>query len=89
MPTELDALTLRCLRGAAEMTAGLGLLLLTVAERMAGPPEERESEEPAEGAALLGSELRCIVEDTIGPASERLEELIERWMPPAGAPERP
>jgi hypothetical protein len=78
MLEEMDPLTVRCLKGAAEMMAGLGALLLLIAER----------EEPEKGAALFSSELRCIVADTIQPARLRLEELAERTEDPEEPAER-
>ncbi len=87
MASELDLSTLEPVRGAADIMAGLQRLLLGLAERAGSEPGPPENETPEEGAALFGAELRCIVEDTIGPAIERLEGLIADWTPQPDRPE--
>jgi hypothetical protein len=69
------------------MLDGLRRILLGLAARLGGEPAEAESEAPEEGAALLGSELRCIIEDTIVPALRRLEALIDEWAPADAGPD--
>jgi hypothetical protein len=81
MATTPDPSILEPLRAAAVMLDGLRRILLGLAARLGGEPAEAESEAPEEGAALLGSELRCIIEDTLVPAIRRLEALIEEWAP--------
>lgn len=81
MPAELDRSFLETLRAATEIVAGLQRLLLAVVDRLDLEPPEPEREEPEEGERLLGSELRCIVADTVSPAIQRLEALIEEWVP--------
>jgi hypothetical protein len=74
-----DPSILEPLRAVAVMLGGLRRILLGLAERLGGEPAE--AEEPEEGVALLGSELRCIIEDALGPAIRRLEALIEERTP--------
>jgi hypothetical protein len=83
MAQEVDLSILDPVRALADMTAGFRRLFLSLAERLeAGAPRaDLGIEEPEEGAALLASELRCVVEDALNPALRRLEKLIEEWTP--------
>jgi hypothetical protein len=72
--------TLELLRAVTSILGGVRGLVLAEAERLAPAAStvlegEEESDEPEEGAALLGSEIRCIVRDQIEPAIQALKGL--------------
>jgi len=68
--------TLEFLRAVTSILGGVRGLALAEAERLAPAAEEtEENDEPEEGAALLGSEIRCIVRDQIEPAIRALKGL--------------
>jgi hypothetical protein len=75
--------TLELLRAVTSILGGVRGLALAEAERLApaastmseGAEEPEDTDEPEEGAALLGSEIRCIVRDQIEPAIQALKGL--------------
>jgi hypothetical protein len=81
----VDSSFLELLRAATLMLDGVRRLLLSRAVRLAEERRALESEEPEQGGALLASELRCVVEDTLNPAVRRLEALLDEWAPPPSA----
>jgi hypothetical protein len=84
LPEEIDLSILDVVRGLGDVLAGFSRLLLSHAERLGGEPAEPEqfsTEEPEQGAALLASELRCLVTDAIEPALARAEALLTEWTP--------
>ena len=68
--------TFELLRAVTSILGGVRGLALAAAERL-NPliSTAEESDEPEEGAALLGSEIRCIVRDQIEPAIQALKGL--------------
>jgi hypothetical protein len=87
MPAEIDPSFLEPLRGAAGMLEGLCRLVLALVARLEAAPAERESDALEEGAALLATELRCVVVDALDPALRSLEALIESRVPRPGSGE--
>jgi hypothetical protein len=69
--------TLELLRAVTSILGGVRGLALAAAERLAPASSMRpeDSDEPEEGAALLGSEIRCIVRDQIEPAIRAMKGL--------------
>lgn len=69
--------TLELLRAVTAILGGIQGLALAEAERLApvAAATLEENDEPEEGAALLGSEIRCIVKDQIEPAIRALKGL--------------
>jgi hypothetical protein len=69
--------TLELLRAVTSILGGVRGLALAEAERLAPAAAMtlEESDEPEEGAALLGSQIRCIVRDQIEPAVQALRGL--------------
>jgi hypothetical protein len=78
----VDGSVLELLRAATLMLDGVRRLLLLRAVRLGEERTALENEEPEEGEALLASEIRCVVEDTLNPAVRRLEALLDEWAPP-------
>jgi len=84
MPEEIFPSVVEALRGLVDVVSGTRQLIVAVASRLPESPT-REDESPEEGAALLGSALRCIVSDQIDPAITSLERLIEAALEMASA----
>jgi len=87
MSEEVELSVAEVLRGLVDVVSGSRLLILAVVSRL---PESAapEDETPEEGAALVGSALRCIVNDQIDPAIRSLESLIEAALEaPSSEPE--
>jgi hypothetical protein len=80
---EIKPSTLEPVRALVDVMTGFRRLFVSLAGRLEGetPVADPHSDAPEEGAALLASELRCLVEDAISPAIHRLEMLIEEWTP--------
>jgi hypothetical protein len=86
LPQEIDLSILDVVRGLEDILAGFSRLFLSHAVRLEGEPagpEPPDTEEPEQGAALLASDLRCLVADAIEPARGRLGALLTEWTPPA------
>jgi hypothetical protein len=69
--------TLELLRAVAAILRGVRGLAMAEAERLAPAAAAtlEESDEPEEGRALLGSQIRCIVKDQVEPAIQALKGL--------------
>jgi len=75
MPSD-TARALQLLRAVTSILGGVRRFVLAEAERLAPAVSiAEENDEPEEGAALLGSEIRCIVRDQIEPAIQALKGL--------------
>jgi hypothetical protein len=88
-PPEIEPADLELLRALVPLLAGVRGFALSLAGKLAPPdvepqdesPEEDPEEDPEQGLEILGADLRCIVIDTIDPAIQRLEALIEEHAP--------
>jgi hypothetical protein len=88
-PPEIEPADLELLRALVPILAGVRGFALSLARKLAPAPAEPQDESPEEaleqdleqGLELLGADLRCIVIDTIDPAIQRLEALIEECAP--------
>jgi len=81
--------TLEPARALVDVMAGFRRLFVSLVDGLEGeiPVADPHSDAPEEGAALLATELRCLMEDAISPAIRRLETLIEEWTPHLGPAE--
>jgi hypothetical protein len=86
-PPEIEPADLELLRALVPLLAGVRGFALSLAGKLAPPDAEPQDESPEQGPEqgleLLGADLRCIVIDTIDPAIQRLEALIEECSPPS------
>jgi hypothetical protein len=92
-PPEIEPADLELLRALVPILAGVRGFALSLARKLAPAPAEPQDESPEQaleqdleqgleqGLELLGADLRCIVIDTIDPAIQRLEALIEECAP--------
>jgi hypothetical protein len=87
MPEDIDPSFVEPLRGLVDIISGARHFFLAIAST-APEPATPEDESPEEGAALIGSALRCIVNDHLDPAIRSLESLIEALLEtPSSEPE--
>jgi hypothetical protein len=80
-PREIEPADLALLRALVPILAGVRGFALSLAGKLAPAPREPQDDAPEEGLELLAADLRCIVIDTVEPAIQRLEALIEEWAP--------
>jgi hypothetical protein len=78
---EIKPSTLEPVHALVDVMTGFRRLFVSLASRLEGetPVADPHSDAPQEGAALLATELRCLVEDAVSPAIRRLEALLDEW----------
>jgi hypothetical protein len=87
MPEDIDPSFVEPLRGLVEIISGARHFFMAIAST-APEPAAPEDETPEDCAALIGSALRCIVNDHLDPAIRSLEGLIEALLQaPSSEPE--